>query len=154
MAQGAKRGRVRRIGSLVGRLSGRAFSQRGFREASVLTEWRHIVGPTFAARCVPESLRRDGTLVVRADGATAVMLQHIEPQLRERIATYFGYRAVERFAYRQQPLPPPVPGPARRTPAAVPPAAAAAALAAVPDAGLRDALSGLGRMVAGTDGAP
>ena len=145
------RGKVRRIGGLVARVGGRAFARRGFREAKLLTGWAAIVGPDFAARCVPEKLRRDGTLVLRADGATALLLQHVEPQLRERIAVFAGYEAVKRLVCRQQPLPPPPavrrePGPARNAPAG-----ARAALATVSDDALREALERLGRRVAGAN---
>ena len=152
MAQRLKRGKVRRIGGLVGRAGGRAFAQRGFREARVLVEWETIVGPSYAARAAPESLR-SGTLTLRTDGATALLLQHVEPQLRERIAAYYGHDAVKRIAYRQEPLPPPPPPRRVRTPAPEPPADAAAALAAVPDPALRAALVRLGREVAGANGA-
>lgn len=70
-------------------------------ETRLMTAWPEIVGPDFAARCVPEKLRRDGTLVVRADGPTADLLQHVEPQLRRRIADFAGYEAVKRLICRR-----------------------------------------------------
>ena len=150
-ARALPRGKVRRIGGLVARVGGRAFARRGFREAALLTEWAAIVGPEFAARCAPEALRRDGTLVLRADGGTALLLQHIEPQLRERIAAFAGYEAVKRIVYRQHPLPPAPAAPAAPEPAREAPRDARAALAAVPDDALREALARLGRRVAGAN---
>lgn len=147
-AQALPRGKVRRIGGLVARAGGRAFARRGFREAKLLTEWAAIVGPDFAARCVPEKLRRDGTLVLRADGPTALQLQHVEPQLRERIAVFAGYEAVKRLVCRQQPLPPPPAVRREPAPARDAPAGARAALATVADDALRKALERLGRRVA------
>ena len=117
-ARSLPRGKVRRIGGLVARVGGRAFARRGFREAALLTECgAAIVGAEFAARCAPQALRRDGTLVLRADGGTALLLQHIEPQLRERIAAFAGYEAVKRIVYRQHPLPPAPAAPAAPEPA-------------------------------------
>lgn len=149
-ARRAKRGRTRRIGALLAGAGGRAFARRGFRDAAVVTQWAAIAGPDFAARCMPESLRPDGTLTLRADGATALLLQHVEPQLRERIASCLGHAAVRRIAYRQQPLPPRAS--AARAGAApaeeAPPRQAAPALAALPDGPLREALVRLGRRVA------
>lgn len=154
-ARRAKRGRTRRIGALLAGAGGRAFARRGFRDAAVVTQWEAIAGPGFAARCLPESLRRDGTLTLRADGATALLLQHVEPQLRERIASYLGHAAVRRIAYRQEPLPPRAPAAgAAAAPAAEPPPEAAAALAALPDGPLRDALVRLGRRVASANAPP
>lgn len=151
-ARRAKRGRTRRIGALLAGAGGRAFARRGFRDAAVVTQWAAIAGPDFAARCMPESLRSDGTLTLRADGATALLLQHVEPQLRERIASCLGHAAVRRIAYRQQPLPPRA-SDARAGPASAdePPSQAAPALAALPDGPLREALVRLGRRVAGAN---
>ncbi len=151
MARSLKRGRTRRIGSLIGRVGRGAFARRGFRNASVLTDWEAVVGPGYAARCTPESLRPDGTLVLRTDGATAVLLQHVEPQLRERVAVCYGYDVVKRIVYRQEPLPPPVAAVSPPRPAPEPPGKSAAALAAVPDSALREALVRLGREVAGAN---
>ena len=145
-----KRGGARRIGGLAAAAGRRAFARRGFREALVLSEWDAIVGAEFAARCAPESLRR-GVLTLRTDGATALLLRHVEPQLRERIAAYFGHSAVSRFAYRHDPPPPRPAAPEPPPRAPEPPREAAAALAAIDDAALRGALTALGRRVAGAN---
>jgi hypothetical protein len=79
-------------------------------------------------------------------GALALELQHLEPQVLERINGYFGYRAVGRLKIYQGPVPgPPTPHP----PPAPPPTAEAEAeigdlLSSVEDDGLREALRGLG----------
>ena len=140
----------KRLSAFVPKLTREAFGGRGFHRATVLTDWPAIVGPRVAARTCPEKIGRAGTLVVRAAGAFAVELQHMEPVLLERIATHFGYRAVTRLAIRQGPLPerpaePPQPRPLSADEAR----ALDDQVAAVPDDGLRAALASLGRAVRG-----
>ena len=148
-----RRGVSRALASLVAPLTCAAFAERGFHHVAILTEWRAIVGDALADRCAALSLDRHGTLTVRANGAAALEIQHAEPQIRERIATYFGFHAVKRLVLRQGPIPPPdkaaredvrVAGPLTDT--------VAAALADIPDSDLRDALSSLATRISGTTG--
>ena len=53
---------------------------------------------------MPERLGGDGTLRLRVDGPLATELKHLEPQILQRIASYFGYRAVNRLSLIQGPL--------------------------------------------------
>lgn len=146
-----RRAAPRALAGLVAPLTRPAFADRGFHQAAILTEWRRIVGADLADRCAALSLDREGTLTVRAGGAAALEIQHIEPQIRERIATYFGFHAVKRVALRQGPVPerePPAPVVAPPTAALAGPIDAA--LADVPDADLRHALAKLAAHVPGT----
>jgi hypothetical protein len=110
-------------------------AKRGFREARLLAEWPAIVGEHLAARTRPERLeRRGGTptlrLVVAPGWATEV--QHLGPQIAQRINQYFGQAMVERLALRQGPIPErrtAKPGTAQVT-SAIPPAAEIARLEA------------------------
>ncbi len=131
------------------------FRARGFAEAGVLTDWPDIVGRPLADHTSPERLGRDGALEVRVGGGWALELKHLEPMVLDRIATYFGYRAVTRLKLVQGPLPP---RPSRRRRRRVRPLDASEAealrarLAGTGDAGLRAALERLGRaVVAGVD---
>ena len=79
---------------------------------SIVTKWPQIVGDDMARHTVPEKIvfSRDGatggTLHLKTDsGAFAMELQHNEPQVIERINTFFGYRAVVRIKLIQGPLP-------------------------------------------------
>ena len=139
-------------------LAAPAMRKRGFTEAALLTRWGDIVGPGLAAEAVPDRLafprgRNSGaTLHVRVAGAAALELQHLAPQIIERINVFFGYPAVARLALTQGPV---VPPPARRETA--PPAPVTAdragaideAAADIADPALRTAIAALGRAVAG-----
>jgi len=115
---------------------------------------RRIKGAEIAAHCVPERFdvtrgeRMDGTLHLRVEGAWALALQHLEPQLIERINGSLGYKAVGRIRLHQGPLPkrPEAPKPAPE-PVPVEPhahAALAAKVARIEDAALRQAVERLG----------
>ena len=155
MPRPATRG-PRQLGKLLPPELRKAFRARGFAEAGVLTEWPAIVGEDLAARSCPERLGRDGTLRVRLEGGAALEFQHLAPQILERIATFFGYRAVNRMTLVQGPLPP------RRKPArpslraldASEEAALRARIADIEDPALKAALDRLGRAVLGTSRPP
>jgi hypothetical protein len=126
-----------------------AARRRGFAAASLLADWRLIVGPTLAARCQPVQLEsRGGVLHLQSSSAAALEIQHAAPQVVERINTYFGFRAVRRLKLVQAPLPPapaPPAPPQERPLAPAEQEALQAAVAEVPDGPLQEALLGLGR---------
>jgi len=86
---------------------GPAYRKHGFAEHRILTEWRQIVGEECAAYSVPQKLvmprgrKEGGTLHVLMASGRALELQHLQPVILDRIATYFGYPAVARLAFTQ-----------------------------------------------------
>jgi hypothetical protein len=149
--------RARPIGELAGRLLARPLGKRGFAAVALAADWPAIVGPTLAAATLPlrvsfpAGTRTQGTLHLRvASGAFALQLQHLGPLIVERINGHFGYAAVARLALAQGPVPARA-ARRRQTPAAAPAVdpVLAKMIAAVDDPGLRDALTGLGRRLAG-----
>jgi hypothetical protein len=140
-----------RLPDLLGKVLDPASRRRGLAEARVLTDWPNIVGEVLAARCQPVKMTggsrgQGGILHLHVAGSAALELQHSEPQLLERINSYFGYPAVARLRLIRAPLALP-----RRTPVeALPPldAAARAEIEAVvqpvANEALRAALTGLG----------
>ena len=138
----------RTLARFVSGLTRKAFAERGFHEAAVLTDWPSIVGDDLADKCAAIELGRDGALVVRAEGATATAIQHMEPQILDRIATYFGFRAVKRLALRQGPVVTRRPEPSTAQTDCPPPSPSLeSALEDVPDTDLREALLRLGSRV-------
>ena len=99
----------------------------------------------------PAGSRTQGTLHLRvASGAFALQLQHLEPLVIERINGHFGYAAVARLALAQGPVP--VRAARRQQNPTAEPAAdpvLATMLETIDDPGLREALTGLGRRLAG-----
>ena len=95
----------RSLAQILPKITREAFRDRGFYQASILTQWSDIVGNQLAARSCPEKVSREGVLTLRVEGSFALEFQYKEPQLLERIATHFGYRAITRISLRQGPMP-------------------------------------------------
>ena len=68
-----------------------------------MVNWETIVGANIARASTPEKLtfphnkRDSGVLRLRAESGATLEIQHLEPQILERINSYFGYRAVARL---------------------------------------------------------
>jgi len=154
---GERRARMRPIAAELPGLVGKPMGRRGFGEGGLIADWAAIVGEEVARHAKPLRLsfprgeRRDGSLVLRVRSAFAVELQHMAPQLRERINGYLGYGAVARLKLEQGRLPRPRP-PALLAPQGLDPAEEkklAGDLGRIEDPDLRQALEGLGRAVKG-----
>lgn len=82
--------------------------KRGFSEARIISDWNIIVGSELANYALPvrmQFLRGQtigGTLTISTHPAYALELQQLTPQILEKIASYFGYRAIERIVIEQQ----------------------------------------------------
>ncbi len=157
----AKRGRGPRVlAGVLNKVTRPIFGKRGFASGAVITEWPTIVGRHLAAHTAPERIayqsggRDRGVLHLRVDsGALATELQHLEPQLLDRINGYFGYRPVERLRIVHGPLPP-APAPPKPAPRALDRCEEkdlADRLAGIEDEDLRAALDALGRVVVARD---
>jgi hypothetical protein len=94
---------MRRIGQTVPDVAGKVLGKRGLAFGALITDWPSIIGHQLSLRTAPDKLsfprgkREDATLHIRAMGAIALELQHLEPQIIERINSFFGYRAVARI---------------------------------------------------------
>ncbi len=86
---------------------GNAAAAHGFAEPEVLIRWSEIVGEGLAGLCTPVKVTypRDhglaATLVVRAEGARAPEVAHLEPRIIERVNQFYGYRAIGRLKLTQ-----------------------------------------------------
>lgn len=115
------------VGAYVPGIARKAFEAHGFSSASILSDWPEIIGAEFAAITAPERIvwprgghqtdfddetqtrtashkRSGATLILRVDGPRSLEIQHIAPQLLERINIYFGYRAVAELRIIQGPV--------------------------------------------------
>ncbi len=156
-AKPARRGGApKRAGLVLPAAAAQAYRKHGFAESRLLTDWQVVVGERLADVCLPEKLSRDGVLSVRVSPAFGLELQHLEPKILERIATFFGHRAVTRLKLRQGEVQRPERRKARETRALTPgeDAALENQLSNVDDDGMRAALERLGRAVLGAKPAP
>lgn len=99
--------RPRSVAELLPSVGGVAFRKFGFVQSAIVSRWPEIVGERWAGVSQPESLRfppgekRDGTLSLVVKGAHAPTMQHITPEIAERVNRFFGYTAVARVQIRQ-----------------------------------------------------
>ncbi len=106
-------GPAKPIADLMPQIGRAAFRRFGFVQSSVVTRWPEIVGEHHARVCMPESIRfppgekSDGILQLVVLPAHAPLIQHVIPEIMERVNRFFGYKAVARVKMRQGEVKPP-----------------------------------------------
>ncbi len=107
-----RRRQFRAIGATVEKLTKPVFGRRGFGSPAIVNDWPEIIGGILAEHTFPERIayptgkRSEGTLHLKIDSAAlALELQHLAPQIMERVNTYFGFKAVADIRILQGPLP-------------------------------------------------
>ncbi|WP_404479869.1 DUF721 domain-containing protein [Novosphingobium sp. BL-52-GroH] len=151
---------VRQISELMPEVGRTAFRRFGFIQSSVVSRWPEIVGARHARVCSPESIRfppgekSEGILQLVVVAAHAPMIQHVIPEIVDRVNRFFGYNAVARVKIRQGEV---------KAPPATQPRAAPPSLKPVPfelgeslrdigDPELRAVLESLARSIDAKDG--
>ena len=100
-------GQARPISELMPEVGRTAFRRFGFVQSSVVSRWPEIVGPRHARICAPESIRfppgekSGGILQLVVVPAHAPLIQHVIPEIIDRVNRFFGYNAVARAKIRQ-----------------------------------------------------
>jgi hypothetical protein len=146
-------GPAKAIADLTPQIGRSAFRRFGFVQSSVVTRWPEIVGPTHAKVCAPEAIRfppgekADGILDLVVTPSHAPLIQHVIPEIMERVNRFFGYRAVARVKLRQGAVKPPQgTAPAKPPPSLKPiPMELGAGLRDIGDPELRAVLENLAR---------
>jgi hypothetical protein len=108
---------LRPISSLLDNVTKPIFKKRGFYEQRLITDWPLIVGQALSAQTIPQKIvsrmvkeEKEGILYVDALSSSAAMqLQFMAPLLIEKIAVYFGYKAVTALKIQQKPSQPLLP---------------------------------------------
>ncbi len=106
-AEAPRAGYARSVAEIMPAVGGAAFRRFGFVQSSVVSRWGEIVGERYARVSSPESIRfpagrrAEGVLALVVEGAHATMMQHVAPDIVERVNRFFGYAAVARVAIRQ-----------------------------------------------------
>lgn len=156
-----RNGTTRAMSAFLPALTRRALGRHGFTSATLVSDWASIIGDDLAACCHPAKLafqrgKRDGgTLHLLVTSAAALEIQHLTPQIVERINGRLGYRAVAHLKLLHGRLPrhasPQRPPPRRPAPGAPLEPRHRAGLDAVADPDLRDCLERLGLAIAARD---
>ena len=151
--------RPRAVAELLPAIGGAAFKRFGFVQSAIVSRWPEIVGERYAGVSQPESLRfphgskQDGVLTLTVRGAHAVIMQHIVPEITERVNRFFGYPAVAQVRIRQGEVDKPA---ARKAPPSIRavPVELGAGLKAIADPELKAVLESLAAGVAASGSLP
>lgn len=159
-AERPRGGRTRTVAEMLPDIGRAAYRRFGFVQSAVVSRWSEIVGARYADVSAPESIRfpqgqrSDGVLTLGVVGAHAPMLQHVAPEIVERVNRFFGYPAVARVVIRQSAAPRPA-APRTPPPSLKPlPVDLGDSLRAIGDPELKAVLESLARGVAATQGPP
>lgn len=109
-----RRGGPVAIDQLGAKLMRPVLGRRGLGEGDICFHWAAIVGGSFlASNSAPERIqfpkgeRTGGILHLRVpSGALATQLQHLIPQIVQRVNGFYGYPAIADVRIHQRPLPP------------------------------------------------
>jgi hypothetical protein len=112
--------RARAVSELLPDVGRASFRKFGFVQHSIVSRWAEIVGDRYARVSAPESIRfpqgkrEGGVLNLLVSGAFAPTMQHVAPEIIDRVNRFFGYPAVAKLAIRHgsvsradKPVPPP-----------------------------------------------
>ncbi|MFN7709377.1 MAG: DUF721 domain-containing protein [Holosporales bacterium] len=85
-------------------------AKEGYVYASLILDWRHIVGEQLAGQVRPKHVRfppgkrNEGSLTLEVNPGAVLLVQHMESALIEKINTYYGYQALRRLHLIQVPF--------------------------------------------------
>ena len=153
-------GRARTVSEMLPDIGRAAYRRFGFVQSAVVSRWSEIVGDRYAGVSTPESIRfphgtrADGVLTLSVSGAHAPMMQHVAPEIIERVNRFFGYSAVAKLAFKQGAAA--KPAPKRMAPPSLKPLPVELgdSLRAIVDPELKAVLESLAQGVAATRGVP
>jgi hypothetical protein len=97
---------------------GPSLKSKGFSTSAITLNWDEIAGESLARWSEPATLKwpprapgaadgdmkRGATLVVRVEGAFALEMQHLAPQVVQRVNGFLGWRCVEKLQLMQAPV--------------------------------------------------
>ncbi len=79
------------------------FKSHGLAGNRIISDWPEIAGSKLSAHCIPQKLsfpagkKIDGTLSIAVESGFATELQHMQHIIIDKLAIYFGYKAVSRI---------------------------------------------------------
>jgi hypothetical protein len=106
-------GSAKAISDLMPQIGRTAFRRFGFVQSSVVSRWPEIVGSVHAKVTSPQAIRfppgekSEGILELVVVPAHAPLIQHVIPEIIERVNRFFGYKAIARVKLRQGAVKPP-----------------------------------------------
>jgi hypothetical protein len=147
------------LGGLVSDVLDPVLAKRAGMTSALLSSWPEIVPASLAETTRPQKINwprraseddpfKPATLIVAAEGMSALHLQHQTGEIIQRVNAFFGFQAVERLQLVQKPVAPTRKPPRRKAPVSPADEKRIDALTeSIEDEGLREALARLGRSV-------
>jgi hypothetical protein len=96
------------LGKVLQSIASSFTSKQGFVWAAILQDWPQVVGDVYKDMVLPTKLQfpkgknTEGTLSVLVENSGAALLvQHLQPLILERVNRYFGYKALTKMVMRQ-----------------------------------------------------
>jgi hypothetical protein len=120
-----KRKSAQSIALLLGDMLAPSLHKRGFASSEVITRWPDFIGAQLAPHTralqlkwparhakagidepetITPNVKTGATLIVAASGGVAIEIQHMAPQIIQRINAALGWKCIEKLALRQQPV--------------------------------------------------
>jgi|TARA_Y100000814_G_scaffold60689_1_gene37636 hypothetical protein len=99
-----KKQKASHLASNIRKLTRKIYNKRGFPEGTIVNNWPLIVGESLASVTIPERLTSNGTLQIRVSGPQVTEFAHMETEILEQVATYYGYRAANKLSFIQGPI--------------------------------------------------
>lgn len=147
------------LGGLVSGVLDPVLARRAGMTSALLAAWPEIVPSMLAETTRPQKINwprraheddpfKPATLIVAAEGMSALHVQHQSGEIVQRVNAFFGFQAVERLQLVQKPVAPERKPVRRKPPVSPADEKRIAALAEdIEDEGLREALIRLGKSV-------
>ena len=94
---------MRSLSNFVQNITKNVIRKHGFATAKIIFDWEIIVGPELAKYTTPVKVsyptnkNSSGTLHIKTISAQSPIIQQMQHEIIEKIATYFGFRAVEKI---------------------------------------------------------
>ena len=103
--------RMEALASSLTKVTKHIYNKRGFANGAIIQNWSLIAGVAIANISQPQRLvyqkneSNNATLYLRVqNSALSTEIQHLQPQILERINTYFGYKAVTDLKLIHRPI--------------------------------------------------
>ena len=103
--------RAQRIDQMVAPIARPVLKKFGFHELHIFEHWSDIVGADVAKDCMPLKISRGrgrqsgATLTIKVAGYRSLELQHMLPQIADRLNQFLGGTVINRIRLVQGPIP-------------------------------------------------
>jgi hypothetical protein len=98
------------VGDIINEVTDPIFKKKGYVQSQLYTKWPEMVGEDLAVKISPGKVyfprgeKTGATLQVFVYGCDSLEIMHLSEMIIERMAIFFGYKAVAKLKILQKPL--------------------------------------------------